>query len=49
MILITGASGNVGSEVLKQALAVGLKIRATFQSPDKLRQAGHDSSSIAWG
>jgi uncharacterized protein YbjT (DUF2867 family) len=33
MILITGASGNVGREVVKQALAVGLKIRATFQSP----------------
>ncbi len=34
MILITGASGNVGREVVKQALVVGLKIRATFQSPD---------------
>ncbi|PYX54097.1 MAG: hypothetical protein DMG73_19635 [Acidobacteria bacterium] len=34
MILITGASGNIGREVLKQALAVGLNIRATFQSPD---------------
>jgi uncharacterized protein YbjT (DUF2867 family) len=33
MILITGASGNVGREVVKQGLAVGLKIRATFQSP----------------
>jgi uncharacterized protein YbjT (DUF2867 family) len=33
MILITGASGNVGREVVKQALAVGLQIRATFQSP----------------
>jgi uncharacterized protein YbjT (DUF2867 family) len=33
MILVTGASGNVGREVLKQALAVGLKIRASFQSP----------------
>jgi uncharacterized protein YbjT (DUF2867 family) len=33
MILITGASGNVGREVVKQALAVGLKIRATFRSP----------------
>jgi uncharacterized protein YbjT (DUF2867 family) len=32
MILITGASGNVGREVVRQALAVGLKIRATFQS-----------------
>jgi uncharacterized protein YbjT (DUF2867 family) len=33
MILITGASGNVGREVVKQALAVGLTIRATFHSP----------------
>jgi len=32
MILITGASGNVGHEVLKQALGLGLNIRATFQS-----------------
>jgi uncharacterized protein YbjT (DUF2867 family) len=39
MILITGASGNVGGEVLKQALAVGLKIRATFQSADKAAKA----------
>jgi uncharacterized protein YbjT (DUF2867 family) len=39
MILITGASGNVGREVLKQALAVGLKIRATFQSPDVAAKA----------
>lgn len=34
MILITGANGNVGREVVKQALSVGLTIRATFQSPD---------------
>ena len=33
MILITGASGNVGREVVKQALAVGLEIRAAFRSP----------------
>jgi uncharacterized protein YbjT (DUF2867 family) len=39
MILITGANGNVGSEVVKQALAVGLKIRATFQSADKAAKA----------
>jgi uncharacterized protein YbjT (DUF2867 family) len=39
MILITGASGHVGREVVKQALAVGLKIRATFQSPDVAAQA----------
>ncbi|MGC2418166.1 MAG: SDR family oxidoreductase [Candidatus Acidiferrales bacterium] len=39
MILITGASGNVGREVVKQALTVGLKIRATFQSPDVAAKA----------
>src|SRR5438046_9333536 len=33
MILITGASGNVGREVVKQALAVGLKIRSPLQHP----------------
>lgn len=32
MILVTGASGNVGHEVVKQALALGLKIRASFRS-----------------
>jgi uncharacterized protein YbjT (DUF2867 family) len=39
MILITGASGNVGGEVLKQAAAAKLKIRATYQSPDKAKGA----------
>jgi uncharacterized protein YbjT (DUF2867 family) len=39
MILITGASGNVGREVVKQALIVGLKIRATFQSADVAAKA----------
>ena len=39
MILITGASGNVGREVVKQALAVGLKIRATFHSPTVAAEA----------
>jgi uncharacterized protein YbjT (DUF2867 family) len=33
MILITGASGNVGREVVKQALEVGLRVRAAFPSP----------------
>ena len=37
MILITGASGNVGSEVLKQAAAAGLPIRAAYQSRDKAK------------
>ena len=35
MILITGASGNVGREVLKQITETGLPIRAAFQSPGK--------------
>jgi len=39
MILITGANGNVGREVVKQALAVGLKIRASFQSPGAAAKA----------
>ena len=39
MILISGASGAVGSEVVKQATAAGLPFRAAYQSPDKARQA----------
>lgn len=39
MILITGASGNVGSEVLRQAVAAGLKLRAAYQTPDKAAKA----------
>lgn len=35
MILITGASGNVGREVLKQTAQKGAKVRAAFQSPPK--------------
>jgi uncharacterized protein YbjT (DUF2867 family) len=39
MILITGASGNVGAEVLRQTLKTGAKVRAAFQSPDKASTA----------
>lgn len=35
MILITGASGNVGKELLKQAVETGVKIRAGYQSVGK--------------
>jgi uncharacterized protein YbjT (DUF2867 family) len=35
MILITGASGNVGREVLKQIAATGARVRAAFQSAGK--------------
>ena len=33
MILITGASGNVGKEVLKKVAETGHKVRAAYQSP----------------
>ena len=39
MILITGASGNVGKEVLRQAVAAGTKVRAAFQSAGKAATA----------
>ncbi len=35
MILITGASGNVGKEVLKQIVETGSEVRAAYQSLDK--------------
>jgi uncharacterized protein YbjT (DUF2867 family) len=35
MILVTGSTGNVGSEVLKQVVATGAKVRAAYQSADK--------------
>jgi len=36
MILITGASGNVGREVLKQIAPTGVRVRAGFQSVGKV-------------
>jgi uncharacterized protein YbjT (DUF2867 family) len=39
MILITGASGNAGSEVLKQIIQTGAKVRAAFQSPERAAAA----------
>jgi uncharacterized protein YbjT (DUF2867 family) len=39
MILITGASGNVGKEVLKQIAATGAKVRAAFQTVTKAAAA----------
>lgn len=35
MILITGAGGNVGKEVLNQIAQTGAKVRAAFQSPGR--------------
>jgi len=39
MILITGATGTVGGEVLKQAAAARLPLRAAYRSADKARGA----------
>jgi uncharacterized protein YbjT (DUF2867 family) len=39
MILITGASGNVGREVLKQVAQTGVQVRAAFQSVSKAAAA----------
>ena len=39
MILITGASGNVGKEVLKQIARTGVPVRAAFQSANKAATA----------
>jgi uncharacterized protein YbjT (DUF2867 family) len=39
MILITGASGNVGKEVLRQIAQTGVKVRAAFQSASKAAAA----------
>ena len=39
MILVTGAGGNVGKEVLKQIAQTGVRVRATFQSPSSAASA----------
>ncbi len=39
MILITGASGNAGREVLREAIARGLRVRAAFQTKEKAAEA----------
>jgi uncharacterized protein YbjT (DUF2867 family) len=38
-ILITGASGNIGKEVLKQIAQTGAQVRAAFQSVNKATTA----------
>ena len=35
MIVVTGATGNIGSEVVKQAAAVGARLRALVRDPKK--------------
>ena len=47
MILITGASGNVGKEVLKQIVTAGARVRAAYQSLDKAPAAGPGVENVA--
>ena len=38
MILVTGATGTVGSEVVRRLLAAGERPRALVRDPDKARE-----------
>jgi uncharacterized protein YbjT (DUF2867 family) len=46
MILITGASGNVGREVLKQISQAGHKVRAAYQSSQKAAEAPSGAETV---
>ncbi len=49
MIFVTGAGGNVGSELVKKLLATGVKFRARYYSESKAkeaRQRGEDAVAI---
>jgi uncharacterized protein YbjT (DUF2867 family) len=46
MILITGASGNVGQEVLRQIAGAGLRVRAAFQSATKAAAAPPEVEAV---
>ncbi len=39
MMLITGASGNVGKAVLQEAIRKGLKVRAMYRSREEAAKA----------
>jgi len=44
MILVTGASGTVGSELVKKLSRAGVRFRAAFHSPEKAARAGSDGT-----
>jgi len=46
MILVTGASGTVGKEVLKQVAKTGAKYCAMFRSPEDAKSAAAGSESV---
>ncbi|MBE2237487.1 MAG: SDR family oxidoreductase [Caldilineaceae bacterium] len=45
-ILVTGASGNVGAEVVKRLLAGGLPVRAADRKPARLRERFGDALEV---
>lgn len=49
MILVTGATGTVGSEVVRQLLAAGQKVRAWIRSPDKAEGLRKQGAEVALG
>lgn len=40
-VLVTGATGFVGSEIVKQLLAAGYRVRGTTRNVEKANKAGH--------
>jgi len=46
MVLVTGASGTVGKEVLKQVAKSGVKHRAMFRSPEDAKNAPAGSETV---
>ncbi|MGL4618524.1 MAG: SDR family oxidoreductase [Chroococcidiopsis sp.] len=49
MILITGATGNIGSALIQQLTATGIPTRALVRSPEKAKQIATGSVEIAIG
>lgn len=49
MILLTGASGTVGSEVARQLKEKGIPFRAMIRSPEKARQVDGPGVQIVYG
>ncbi|HVE83212.1 MAG TPA: SDR family oxidoreductase [Myxococcales bacterium] len=49
MILVTGATGNIGSEVVRQLAAKGQKVRAFVRNPDKAAALKGPNVEIAKG
>lgn len=48
-ILVTGATGTVGSEVVRQLAGLGQKVRALIYSPNKADKIKHPNVETAQG